>query len=52
MRKLWLLAFRNVVGAVLASATRPDVGPKLAKQGLTPKALKPLDDALDAFCMA
>jgi len=49
LRKLRPLAFIGVVGSVLGSAARADVLPELAKQGLTPKVLKPLDDALDAF---
>lgn len=49
LRKLRPLAFIGVVGAVLGSAARADVVPELAKQGLTPKALKPLNDGLDAF---
>ncbi|GAA3993142.1 hypothetical protein [Hymenobacter antarcticus] len=43
------LAFIGVVGVVLTSAARADVAPELARQGLTPKALKPLAEALDAF---
>jgi len=49
LRKLRPLAFIGVVGAVLGSAARADVAPELTKQGLTPKALKPLADALEAF---
>ena len=49
LRKLRPVPFISVVGAVLARAARPDIGPELAKQGLTPKALKPLADALDNF---
>jgi hypothetical protein len=49
LRKLRPLAFIGVVGSVLGSAARPEVVPELAKQGLTPNALKPLADALDAF---
>jgi len=49
LRKLRPLAFIGVVGAVLGSAARTDVGPELAKQGLTPKALQPLGKALDDF---
>ncbi len=49
LRKLRPLAFIGVVGAVLKSAARADVGPELTKQGLTTKALKPLTDALEAF---
>lgn len=49
LRKLRPLAFIGVVGSVLGSATRADVGPELAKQGLTAKALKPLVDAHAAF---
>ena len=49
LRKLRPLAFIGVVGAVLGSAARADVGPELAKQGLTAKALQPLADALAAF---
>ncbi len=48
MRKLRPLAFTGIVSAVLGSAARADVAPELAKQDLTPKALKPLADALDA----
>lgn len=43
------MPFLSVVGAVLASATRPDVAPELAKQGLTAKALQPLAEALATF---
>ena len=49
LRKLRPLAFIGIVGAVLGSAARADVAPELAKQGLTPKALKPLAEALAAF---
>ena len=49
LRKLRPLAFMGVVGAVLGSAARADVAAELAKQGLTPKALTPLADALAAF---
>ncbi|MBO2010353.1 hypothetical protein [Hymenobacter negativus] len=49
LRKLRPVPFLSVVGAVLASAARPDVAPELTKQGLTPKALKPLSDALATF---
>ena len=49
LRKLRPLAFIGVVGAVLGSAARADVAPELAKQGLTPKILKPLAEALEAF---
>ena len=49
LRKLRPLAFIGVVGAVLKSATRPDVAPELSQQGLTPKALTPLTQALDAY---
>ena len=49
LRKLRPLAFMAVVGAVLGSAARANVAPELAKQGLTPKTLKPLADALAAF---
>ncbi|WP_156176200.1 hypothetical protein [Hymenobacter terrenus] len=52
LRKLRPLAFIGVVGSVLGSAARADVVPELAKQGLTPKALQPLAEALDAFCTA
>ena len=38
-----------MVGSVLGRAARADVAPELARQGLTPKALKPLADALEAF---
>ena len=49
LRKLRPLAFTAVVGSVMGSAARADVAPELAKQGLTPKTLKPLADALEAF---
>ncbi|MGY3088098.1 hypothetical protein ACVWYF_001131 [Hymenobacter sp. UYAg731] len=49
LRKLRPVPFVAVVGAVLASAARSDVAPELTKQGLTPKALKPLTDALATF---
>ena len=49
LRKLRPLAFLAVVGSVMGSAARADVAPELAKQGLTPKTLKPLADALAAF---
>lgn len=49
LRKLRPLAFIGVVGAVLGSAARADVVKELTKQGLPPKALQPLTDALDAF---
>lgn len=49
LRKLRPVPFVAVVGAVLASAARPNVAPELAKQGLTPKALEPLTDAFNTF---
>ncbi|HEX8659379.1 MAG TPA: hypothetical protein VF690_17705 [Hymenobacter sp.] len=49
LRKLRPLAFIGVVGAVLKSAARADVAPELAKQGLTPKTLAPLAQALEAY---
>jgi hypothetical protein len=49
LRKLRPVPFLSVVGAVLASAARPDVAPELARQGITPKVLKPLTDALATF---
>ena len=49
LRKLRPLAFIGVVGAVLQRATRADVAAELTKQGLTPKALAPLTQALDDF---
>ena len=49
LRKLRPLAFMAVVGSVLGSAARANVAPELARQGLTPKALQPLTDALDGF---
>jgi hypothetical protein len=49
LRKLRPLAFVGVVGAVLKSATRADVAPELAKQGLTAQALAPLAKALADF---
>lgn len=49
LRKLRPLAFVGVVGAVLKSAARPDVVPELTRQGLPPKALTPLAQALADF---
>lgn len=49
LRKLRPVPFASVVGAIMASAARPDVAPELAKQGLTAKALQPLTDALATF---
>ncbi|GAA4033527.1 hypothetical protein GCM10022409_17260 [Hymenobacter glaciei] len=49
LRKLRPLAFIGVVGAVFQRAARADVAAELAKQGLTPKALAPLAQALDDF---
>ena len=49
LRELRPLAVIGIVGSVLGSAARADVAPELAKQGLTPKALKPLAEALAAF---
>ena len=39
----------GVAKALLTAAARPDVAPELAKQGLTPATLQPLQKAYDAY---
>lgn len=49
LRKLRPLAFVGVVEALLSRAAQPDVVPELTRQGLSAKALQPLQDTLATF---